>query len=499
MPAGSAAPKSTVQIARQHDVNPSFLEQFVEHLARSRGAAASVFYAWEIFGTEKSIGEWTSPAAKLFAGFRPADRAALAARFQELFNDALRSREALANPEAALPDAGLEALRQALFEKFGPFRAPGDARDYYPEESRQQLAALEREAKKLEDATPEFPRAMGVRDGANIADLAIHIRGSHWTLGETVPRRFLRAIAGEQQAPLPEKSSGRLELARWLTEKNHPLTSRVMVNRIWRWHFGRGIVPSTDNFGRLGEPPTNQPLLDWLAVRFVESGWSVKDMHRLIMLSSTYQMSSEYDARSAEADPENTLLWRMNRRRLEAEEIRDAITAVAGNLQFVAGGSIMNYKDRQYVANTSRRGDIDYDRTIRAVYIPVVRSSMYDVFRAFDLPDPSTPNGDRDSTVVAPQALFMMNSSLVLKHSRSLAESLLGDGAIDDAGRIRVAYERALARPPSARETDQALTFIARVEKALADRQDEGEERRALAWQSFCKALIASNEFIYLN
>jgi hypothetical protein len=272
-----------------------------------------------------------------------------------------------------------------------------------------------------------------------------------------------------------------------------------MVNRIWRWHFGRGIVPSTDNFGRLGEPPTNQPLLDWLAVRFVESGWSVKDMHRLIMLSSTYQMSSEYDARSAEADPENTLLWRMNRRRLEAEEIRDAITAVAGNLQFVAGGSIMNYKDRQYVANTSRRGDIDYDRTIRAVYIPVVRSSMYDVFRAFDLPDPSTPNGDRDSTVVAPQALFMMNSSLVLKHSRSLAESLLGDGAIDDAGRIRVAYERALARPPSARETDQALTFIARVEKALADRQDEGEERRALAWQSFCKALMASNEFIYLN
>jgi hypothetical protein len=489
---GAPVPRSTVQIAREYDVNPSLLEQFVEHLGRSRGARASVFYAWEIFGTEKSLEDWTSPAAKLFAGFRPADRAELAARYGELFHQASRGQE-------ALPDAGLEALRQVLFAKFGPFRAPGDARDYYPEESRRQIAALEREAKELEDATPEFPRAMGVRDSETIGDIPIHIRGSHWTLGDTVPRRFLRAIAGESQTPLSDESSGRLELARWLTEKNHPLTSRVMVNRIWRWHFGRGIVPSTDNFGRLGEPPANQPLLDWLAVRFMESGWSVKTMHRLIMLSSTYQMSSEYHAAAAEADPENTLLWRMSRRRLEAEEIRDAIMSVAGNLQFVAGGSIMNYKDRQYVANTSRRGDIDYDRNIRAVYIPVVRSSMYDVFRAFDLPDPSTPNGDRDSTVVAPQALFMMNSSLMLKHSQLMAETLLKDGALDDAARIRAAYERALSRPPSARETDQALTFIARVDKALADRHSEGEERRRLAWRSFCKALMASNEFIYLN
>ncbi len=122
-----------------------------------------------------------------------------------------------------------------------------------------------------------------------------------------------------------------------------------MANRIWRWHFGRGIVPSTDNFGRLGEPPTNQPLLDWLALRFIEGGWSIKAMHRLIMLSTTYQMSSRYDARAAETDPENTLLWRMNRRRLEAESIRDAIMAVSGDLDFTEGGSILAYKDRQYV------------------------------------------------------------------------------------------------------------------------------------------------------
>ena len=152
----------------------------------------------------------------------------------------------------------------------------------------------------------------------------------------------------------------------------------------------------------------------------------------------------------------------------------------------------MKYKDREYVANTSRRGEIDYDRNIRSVYIPVVRSSMYEVFQAFDLPDPSTPNGDRDSTVVAPQALFALNGSVVLRHSRAMAERLLAAPDAGDAARIRLAYNLAFSRPPSQRETDQALAFIARMAQARA-----GD--RALAWQSFCKALMASNEFIYLN
>jgi hypothetical protein len=362
---------------------------------------------------------------------------------------------------------------------------------------REELARLDARQKELEAATPEYPQAMGVREEDKIEDMPIHIRGSHWTLGKTVPRGFLSALAYEGQPTIGAGSSGRLELARWLTAKEHPLTARVMANRIWRWHFGRGIVPSTDNFGRLGEKPTNQPLLDWLAHRFVESGWSVKAMHRLLMLSSTYQMSSEFNERHYEADPENTLLWRANRRRLEAESIRDGIMAVSGGLQKFDGGSILTYKDRQYVANTSKRGGVDYERSIRAVYIPVVRSSMYEVFTAFDLPDPSVPNGDRDATVVAPQALFMMNGRVVLEHSRKFAEMLV-ERAGDDASRIAYAYERALARPPSARETDQALTFLAQVEKALpADKA--GAERRTLAWQSLAKALIASSEFIYIN
>jgi hypothetical protein len=455
------------------------------------------------------MNEWTSPAAKLFQDFHPANREELADRYQKLFGEAVRQWQTLhpdaevepekketntkSKEEPGLTDPGLEALRQLLYEKFGPFRPPADSLQYFPAQARHELERLESELKAVVEATPDFPRAMGVREG-KVADLPIHIRGSHWTLGPVVPRRFLHAVAGDNQSPLGPEESGRRQLAQWLTQKDHPLTSRVMANRIWRWHFGRGIVPSTDNFGRLGEPPSNQPLLDWLALRFVDGGWSVKAMHRLIMLSNTYQMSSRYDARAAETDPENTLLWRMRRRRLEVESIRDAIMAVCGDLKFTDGGSILEFKDRQYVG-----GKIDFERNIRAVYLPVIRSSLYDVFQAFDLPDPSTSNGDRESTVVAPQALFMMNSSVPLAHSLNMARRLLERVDLDDAGRVRDAYERALGRPASSKEIDRALAFIAKVEQAMETRKENAADRRVFAWQSFCKSLIASNEFIYLD
>ncbi len=486
LPAGTPVPRTAVQIARKHRVNPSFVEQFVEHIERSNGAAASALYAFETFGKQRPPGEWASPAAKLFEGFQSKSIEDVANRYQELFLKAMESREA--------KDAPLDALKEFLDEKFGPLRAPGNARDYYPAEAVAALVKIEEEQKLLEKETPDYPRAMGVRESAKITDLPIHIRGSHWTLGDKAPRGFLTVIAGDRPA-LPADVSGRLEFANWMTSKDHPLTARVMANRLWRWHFGRGIVPSTDNFGRLGERPTNQPLLDWLALRFVEKGWSVKSMHETIMLSNAYRMSSGYDSAAFEADPGNALLWRFNRRRLEAEAIRDGIMSVSGGLKLDMGGTILSYKDRQYVANTSKRGGVDYERDIRAVYIPVVRSSMYEVFTAFDLPDPAVPQGDRDSTIVAPQALFMLNGAVVLKHSRRMADMLLALSG-SDADRIRAAYERSFSRPASDKEVEQALGFLERIGKVLpADSKD----KRALAWQSLCKALIASNEFIYLN
>jgi hypothetical protein len=487
LPAGTPIPRTAVQIAARYGVNPSFVKQMVEHLERSKGAAASQLYAFENFKKGRVPGEWTSPAAKLFEGFEPASLHEVTAHYQQLALKALEERNA--------KDPALDALKDLLYEKFGPFRVPENARRYYPRELADDLKKLEAEQKQLEKETPDLPRAMGVRDGAKITDLPIHVRGSHWTLGEIVPRRFLRSIAGEDRPPLGPRSSGRLELAQWLTGKNHPLTARVFANRLWRWHFGKGIVPSTDNFGRLGDKPTNQPLLDWLALRFVEKGWSVKSMHELIMSSSVYRMSSRYDSAAAEADPGNLLQWRFNRRRLEAEAIRDAVMAVSGGLDLSVGGTILDYKDRQYIANTSKRGGVDYDRNLRAVYIPVVRSSMYEVFTAFDLPDPSVPQGDRDSTIVAPQALFMLNGNVVLKHSRQMAEMLMTKVRDDDA-RVRLAYERALSRPPTQKEIQQAIAFVDRIAKALAESPKDARER---AWQSLCKALLASNEFIFLN
>jgi hypothetical protein len=296
-----------------------------------------------------------------------------------------------------------------------------------------------------------------------------------------------------------------------------------MVNRIWRWHFGAGLVRSVDNFGRLGDTPSHPRLLDWLARRFVNSGWSIKAMHRLIMLSSTYQMSTAYDARAARVDPENRLLWRMNRRRLEAEAIRDALLAVSGDLDTTMGGSLLTFKNRDYVTSTASQDKTRYDHNRRSVYLPVVRSALYDVFQAFDFGDPSTPNGDRATTTVAPQALFMLNSSLVQQQTRRLATALLAEaeggraeGPLPPAasplppgddewqrtfrpGRVRRAYEKALGRLPTRRETEQALGFIRRLQGEWAVRGADETERRLRAWQSFCRVLIASNEFVNLE
>ena len=517
IPPGNPVPKTRAQSARQYDINPVFLKQWVERLRRSRGAIHSVLYRWHIFGSDPPPDAWASPASALFDDFKSETREDLARHYQDLCNKAVKAWEAKYGALEAskketeaqdgtpaegeektkkkLDNPGLEALRQVLYEKWGPFRPPEDFKSYYSEEVLESLSQLQSELAILEESKPDLPRAMGIREGKEIGDLPLHIRGSHWNLGEPIARGFLSFGLGKEQ-PLPDKTrSGRLQLAYWLTRKDHPLTGRVMANRIWRWHFGRGIVASTDNFGRLGEKPSHPELLDWLAVRFVENSWSIKQMHRLIMLSNTYQMSTVSSALATNQDPENRLLWRMNRRRLEAEAIRDAIMLVSSGLDLKMGGSLLAFKDREYV----RRDDIDYDRNRRAVYLPVLRSSLYDFFRAFDFADPSVLNGDRGSSVIAPQALFMMNGSVVGEHSLRWADQLLEQAGLDDPGRIRKAYEQAFARPAEPGEIERALGFIRKIEHALSEREEDPRKRRLLAWQSFCRSLLASNEFVYLG
>ena len=271
-----------------------------------------------------------------------------------------------------------------------------------------------------------------------------------------------------------------------------------MVNRIWQWHFGEGLVRTPDNFGKLGQRPDNQPLLDWLALRFVESGWSIKSLHRRIMLSSAYRMSTQYSERGAAVDPENRLLWRMNRRRLEAEEIRDAILATCGGIQGAMGGTLLTNKNHTYVTSTASANDVNYDNARRSIYLPVVRSAVYEVFSAFDFADPSTMNGKRPATTVAPQALFMMNSPLVSRQTRALADELLRATANDTALTTSV-YRRVHCRAPTASETSRAIEFIARYQSSLAGATIEPAEARARAWQALCRVLISSNEFMFLE
>ena len=365
-------------------------------------------------------------------------------------------------------------------------------------ESKVRLKLLRDELAKLEKAGPTIPTAMGVADGA-IIDAPIHPRGNHTKLGKVVPRHVPVILAKEHAPSFDAKTSGRLELARSLVQPDHPLTARVMVNRIWRWHFGYGIVRSTDNFGTLGELPSDQHLLDWLALRFMEERWSIKAMHRIIMLSSTYQTSANADPKTKEADPENRLQGRANVRRLEVEAIRDAFLAVGGVLDRSAGGSMLHVKNREYLFDHTSKDTTNYDSRRRSLYLPVVRNNLYDVFQLFDYPDPAIPSGDRSTTTVAPQALFLMNSDWTMKNCDHLAESLLKEAGLDDAGRVRRLYLKAYGREATDVETAKALALVRDVDSAMQKREVNLDRRRVQAWSSLCQVVVSANEFLYLQ
>jgi cytochrome c553 len=375
---------------------------------------------------------------------------------------------------------------------------PKELESQYPDQTKAELKRLRDEMAAFVKNAPVILSAMGASEGT-IADLAIHIRGNHLTLGKTVARGFPQVLAGTGVAAVDGAHSGRLELAQWLVAKDHPLTSRVMVNRLWRWHFGEGIVRSPDNFGKLGDAPSNQPLLDWLARRFVEGRWSIKDMHRLIMASSTYQMSAAYDPGAAAVDAGNRLHWRMDVRRLEAEEIHDALRAVAGTLDRTMGGSLLHVGNREYLFDHTSKDATKYESPRRALYLPIIRNNLYDFYQLFDSPDGTVLNGDRDSTTVAPQALFMLNSDLVAQSSERMANSVLDRHDADDRQRLADLYLLVYARRPADSEYVRYLTLLERFDAAAANEEPDPAKRRRQAWARLCHVLLAANEFIYVN
>ena len=440
-------------------------------------ALAAIFKSTRTMDDLKTIAKWHEPEVAT-----PAERASVEAH-----------QKRLAEQKALIANLVTAANKSLVTDK-GLKEVPKNPESQYPTNVVAELKQLREALSKLEKDAPEMPSTMGVTDSTNVVKaMPVHIRGSHLTLGQSIPRGFPQVMqVASLSAGMPETQSGRFELARWLASTEHPLTARVMVNRIWRWHFGQGLVASTDNFGILGERPSHPELLDWLARKFIAEGWSVKAMHRLIMASAAYQRATKpiADTRRSVADPENKLLSHFPIRRLEAEEVRDSVLFVAGALDRTMGGKTIPVKNREFFFNHTSKDATTYDSPRRALYLPVVRNNVYDLFEQFDFPDPAVPNGNRNATVVAPQALLMLNSELVATSAEKFAATLLA-AASDDMRRIELAYLKAYARPPTAKE-------LARAKKFLADFKPDSAASPS-AWAVLCQSLLAANEFIYLN
>ncbi|MGV3771360.1 MAG: DUF1553 domain-containing protein [Verrucomicrobiales bacterium] len=404
----------------------------------------------------------------------------------------------------------LAAANRQLLADLKTNALPNNAETLYPTNALAELKSLRELVAKLEAEKPAIPTAMGVTDSTNILKtFPVLIRGNHLSPGQQAPRAVPQVMTAAAQPLFDEQRSGRLELAKWLISPEHPLTARVMANRIWGWHFGQPLVRSPENFGLLGEKPSHPELLDWLADRFRNSGWSFKELHRVIMLSSAYQMSSAVEPASAQAasqlDPENRLISKFLVRRLEAEEIRDSLGSVAGSLDLSMGGKTIPLKNREFVFDHTSKDATTYDSRRRALYLPIIRNHLYDLFEQFDYPDPTVPTGSRHSTVVAPQALLMMNSDLVQGAAARLAAHLLSQGNWSDAQRIEFAYLKAYARTPTAEETARAQRFLTQFElqgsgaNLQPAQRSAAQDYGAQSWGALCQAILSANEFIYLN
>ena len=380
------------------------------------------------------------------------------------------------------------------------------------------IRSFDQQLRHLNYLKPSPPLAYAVKDAQVIADGRVQVRGNPHVLGQSMPRGFVQVATHGAVTAIGKDQSGRLQLADWLTNAASPLVSRVTVNRIWQRLFGRGIVGSVDYFGVRGEPPTHPELLDYLARQFIREGWSQKRLLRQLVLSRTYRQRAEVDEKSKPAlaaDPDNRLYWRMSPRRLDAEMLRDSVLAVSRTLEPFAGGPALapefpenvgglDPKDVNPISFSLSQFREDQPR-LRTIYLPVVRSSEQrgpaEVLNFFDFTQPARFAGDRPTTAVTSQSLFLLNGPLLREASRKLASDLITQAALTkDEDRIAALYLRVLNRPPTAEETATVLAFLAEgTVPAIENEPAAGAPVRddAAIWQRLGHALLASNEFLF--
>ncbi len=346
---------------------------------------------------------------------------------------------------------------------------PKDIDRFLAPEWREHHEALSARLAKLEkDLPPQFPFLHTIHDREHPADSKVYIRGDESTLGEIAPRRFLAILSKGEPAPF-QTGSGRVELADLIATEANPLFARVMVNRLWQHHFGQGLVRTPSNFGQLGERPTHPELLDFLAARFVEQRWSVKAMHREIMLSATYQLAAIDDVKNSAEDPANRLLWRANlQQRLDVEGLRDALLAVSGQLDTTVGGPSLPIED------TNRR---------RTLYAQIGRTKLDLTLALFDFPNPNATSEQRMVTMGPMQRLYFMNNSFVALQAKALADRLAASGG-DSRARLTLAYRLLFGRVPTESELKLGLAFL---------------EKTGDSWPQYTQVLLSSAEFSSVN
>ncbi|MEO7299981.1 MAG: DUF1549 and DUF1553 domain-containing protein [Verrucomicrobiota bacterium] len=465
---------------------------------------SNVWHFLDLATALKSFGDASSPLKKLSSLVREkvSDKAALITAASEL----QKTLEAKTNG----------GLQEDLMAAGGAFWSPiRNDEKLLTSENGAAVARLKNEVAELKkaQAAPVF-FAHGLQEGgvpetmyAGIRDAKILARGRYDREGEIVSRKFPRLLAGENQPSISE-GSGRLQLAKWVASAENPLTARVMVNRIWQHHFGEGIVRTPNNFGKLGEPPTHPELLDFLANEFVKSGWSIKAMHRAMMLSATYQQSSSIGAQASRLrvakipdssstnssklaasklaaetpallDPENKLFGRMNRRRLESEVLRDSLLTVANKLDLAMGGPSIR----------------DFSTNRRTLYITTIRSDRATYQFLFDAADPNAIVEKRLDSTVSPQALFLLNHPFVMAQTKTLAERVGKLEKTDESKKIQWLYENLYGRPPSSQEIKIGGTTLA---QARVEENGKSDSEK-MAWEEYCQVLLCANEFIYVD
>jgi hypothetical protein len=482
-------------IADGNDLNPTMIARWRGYLRRTRKNHNPVFVAWHALAelpekdfaarapeVIKQIASQAQPVnalvLKAFAEKPPRTLKEAAGRYGDLLNAVEKKwQEARKQSATSLPDPAEEELRQVFH---GPGAAPnvpysllGDLALLPDRPSQAELQKLRKEVEKWRATGPGAPpRAMVLVDVRTPAQPRVFLRGSPTNLGPAVPRRFLAVLAGKQRRPFTD-GSGRLELARAIADPNNPLTARVLVNRVWMWHFGQGLVRTPSDFGLRSEPPTHPELLDWLAATFMEDGWSIKKLHRLILLSAVYQQQSGDRNECRAVDPENALLWRANRQRLDYESLRDALLAVSERLDRHIGGPSV----KDLLSGSANR---------RTLYGHLDRLNVPGLMRTFDFPSPDATSPQRVDTTVPQQALFLMNNPFALDCARRLVQRPDVAGRKDVASRVERLYRLLFGRLPSAEELALARAYL-------------GQGGAAAGWERYAQALLLTNEFLFVD